>query len=247
MTRKCRLLIGAVSVLLVFVATCACWAAEDKALVLDFRFDEGKGKVAHDVSGLENHGKIKGAKWVALAKGHALKFDGAASQVEVPANPSLNIGTSPFSVEVWLRPDDLSGAADVISKWGKNEFMLRVGARGGRAIFFMTDWNSYRMSNPKAVKVGKWTHMVVVKQHDEKGGIDVRCYVNGEDQTGSIGGKPFPAEIKGSKNNLYIGGLVGYGYFKGLIAGVRIYKKALTAEEVRAHAREISPEDLSVQ
>jgi len=248
MARKSRLLAGMVLVLLVFGATRASWAAQDKALVLDLQFDEGKGQTVKDASGKGNNGKIKGAKWVALGKGYALKFDGRASQVEVAANPTLNIGTNPFSVEVWLRPDDLTKVADVISKWGKNEFMLRVGAAyGNRAIFFMTHWERYRLSKPGAIRVGKWTHLAFVKQHDDKGGVDVRCYVNGEDQTGGIGGKPFPADIKGSKNKLYIGGLVGYGYFNGLIGSVRMYKRALTAEEIRAHARAISSEDLSVR
>ncbi len=37
-----------------------------EGLVLHWKLDEGEGRVAHDSSGLENHGEIQGASWVAL-------------------------------------------------------------------------------------------------------------------------------------------------------------------------------------
>jgi hypothetical protein len=68
---------------------------------------------ARDHSGQEHHGINHG---VNLATG---EFDGRTSYIEVPDHPSLNPGTSPFSISAWVytQQDVTDIIGDVLSKF----------------------------------------------------------------------------------------------------------------------------------
>ena len=77
--------------------------AADHALVAHWAFDEGGGDALHDQSGNENHGKIRGAKWVKTGEGFALEFDGVDDCVDGGAGPSLDLRDK-VSIMLWAYP-----------------------------------------------------------------------------------------------------------------------------------------------
>ena len=236
----------AAAALIVLLIGANCRAQEDKSLVLSLAFDEGTGTVAADKSGNGNNGPLKGAQWVQLAKGCALNFDGTASLVEVRNSPSLCMGDSTFTVEMWVKPADLSKSQVFISKGISQEFMIAAGGDyGPRACMFLTEWEMYRYSL-NIFKPGEWVHLAFVKSQKPEGGAELTCYANGEE---SMGGKSkaFPATVKPTEFNLLIGGISDKWFFNGTLKDVKIYKRALTAEEIKASYDKVSRSDLELK
>ncbi len=85
----CRKLIYLIS--FVFVLGLAAGIA-NADLVGYWKFDEGSGNTAYDLSNYTNDGTINGdPKWVAGKIGAALEFDGSDDYVDCGNDPSLNI------------------------------------------------------------------------------------------------------------------------------------------------------------
>jgi hypothetical protein len=239
--------LSALSAIVALIIGMGAWGADDKSLVLSLAFDEGTGTVVKDGSGSGNNGTIKGAQWVHLKKGCALKFDGAGSLVEIPNSPTLCMGDSPFTVEMWVRPDDLSKAEVMISKGISQEIMIATGQDyGPRSCMFLTDWESYRYSL-NIFKPGEWVHLVYVKTQKPQGGAELTCYANGEVSQGGCGAKAFPATIRPTEYSVLIGGISDKWFFNGMIANVKIYKRALAAEEIKANYGRVSRSDFEVK
>jgi hypothetical protein len=72
-------------------------------LVAGYAFDAGSGTVAADSSGRRNIGEIHGATWVRGRYGDALRFDGEAAVVRVPASTSLDLRRA-MTLSAWIRP-----------------------------------------------------------------------------------------------------------------------------------------------
>ena len=70
-----------------------------------WNLDEGRGTVAHDSSGNNNHGAIATPRWARGRKGTALAFDGGSAAdglVVVPDSPSLDLSEE-VTVAFWLK------------------------------------------------------------------------------------------------------------------------------------------------
>jgi len=206
-------------------------AKEETGLIAYWDFDEGFGEVAKDKSGNENNGKTNGAKWVKVKGGFALKFNGD-DNVNCGNNSNLSFNERAFSIELCVKPSSLKKEASVITKGiGAEEYTIRVGGVYlDRAIMFLGGWDNYRYSGKKAIRKGCWTHIVYVKS-----GTNLDCYIDGKFSNGSV--TTIPSSVSGSKS-LQIGG--GCGRFKGIIDEVKVYNRALTAEEVIASYEQIS-------
>ncbi|UCF49072.1 MAG: type IV pilin [Thermoplasmatales archaeon] len=68
-----------------------------------WHFAEGSGTTAYDTSGLDNHGTIFGADWVAGVNTTALSFDGIDDYLRVYDSNSLDI-TEYLTLEAWIKP-----------------------------------------------------------------------------------------------------------------------------------------------
>ena len=73
----------------------------DKSLLGDWRFDDGGGDVASDSSGHGNDGEIHGTDWVKGKFGTALHFAGHDAYVSIPAVASLD-GSNSSTAEAWV-------------------------------------------------------------------------------------------------------------------------------------------------
>ena len=70
-------------------------------------FDEGKGKIANDLSGHQGDGKLeKVPKWVKGKFGQAIEFDGKDDYVQIEPsdqyNPKNAKGNYEFTISFWM-------------------------------------------------------------------------------------------------------------------------------------------------
>jgi len=205
----------------------------EKGLLACWNFDEGNGEEAKDSSGNGNHGKIRGAKWSSGKIGHGLQFDGK-SYVFVPHSEQLNFGAGDFTIEFWIK-SECDGVWQAIGKnklWFDNGSGWHFSAAGIPADFLFEisgekKRNSMRLSTGRKFE---WSHIAVVR---DGGSLDF--YINGELKFS----RENMDECQGNndnKENLYIGSFKGESmFFKGMLDEIRIYERALGADEVKSH------------
>gem|GEM_PF-3127238 len=211
---------------------------EEESLRLDL--DEGAGTTLYDTSGNENHGVINGASWVTAGySGNALYFDGENDYIQ------WNYADTPsndFTIAAWVRPiasheiDAESTTGTSGSSGQKYVFVPEHKAENaGVGISIGTNGVSvYEHGEmympPLAVYAGtisstEWTHLVMTYTAKQP-----RIYVNGVlVRTGLTSPRPivYPPTRSGGGD---------YGFFNGRIDRVRIYDRALTAQEIASGA-----------
>lgn len=202
-------------------------ASATEAPVAAYSFNEDEGEIAHDAEN-SHDGVIERAYWVKGKFGSALKFfNEATGFVEVPSSSSLEL-TEAFTLEAWVRPQAVEGP--VFSKEASGFLGYSFGITGGievSALFGSTEneeEESY-VEGPEDIIPGVWSHVALTFD-----GTKLRLFVNGllvasEAAFGPIGGE----------GPLIIGANFFWGpAFNGKIDEVRIYDRALNAEEITA-------------
>jgi hypothetical protein len=185
------------------------------------RLGSGAEELVHDNHGdyieipLEAEGKVGGA----------LRFDGRNDLIEVldPGADWVYDITGDISLETWIkRHTDQPSQQVVVGKHGA----YYLGCLDGH--IFSEISNIAKFTGPTKVPVGEWFHVAFTYRVDTR---VIAIYINGgvDSTVVSIGGY-----VPASSGSVYIGGLSGQQYFDGYIDEVSIYKKALSAAEIRA-------------
>ena len=194
-----------------------------KGLVLCQLFNEGAGSLANDISGNKNHGRLKnmapnvqGSGWGGSKFGGSLKFDGVDDYVNAGNNASLDITVA--TVSMWFNAnvtgDSLMGRG--FDKWRMYGNPMHIyNNRDGAYSSWTTNW-SY--------SINIWYHLVWVNS-----GSNEYLYINGElKDSRAVSG------VLSSTTDLILGAYSTTGdFFNGSIDEVRVYNRALSAEEVR--------------
>ena len=219
--------------LVVLVGFCvAAPAADEKGLVAHWDFNEGSGNVLHDRSGHGNHGKIHGAKWVNCGDGYALRFDGANDYVDCGNGPSLDVRGG-ISMEAWVFPEGIPRGEPGILGKQFSSFLLTY-YKNGKCYWYICEGAN---NCNTGLFPGRWSHLVGTFD-----GSIMKLYLDGD--LLAVRGSRFKAINPGK--NLFIGCVRGdpsaedhaysrTSHFRGIVDGVRIYNRALSDEEVRAH------------
>ena len=202
----------------------------DADLVSWWKFDEGNGNIVYDLAG-DNHGVIHGAKWTTGKIGGALSFDGVDDYVDCGNDPSFDI-TGPITLTAWVKTSSPSKAIwqGIVTK---GEVLWKIQKQlDGRGDFECWGLKGAPSPGPYLETVGanindeQWHH--IAGTYD---GVKMRMYWDGvENNSFSVSGT-----IDTSYQPVYIGGVYGkpqYG-FPGLLDDVRVYKRALSAEEIK--------------
>jgi hypothetical protein len=201
-------------------------------LVLGMNFENNSNigendSLVYDFSGLGNNGTIYGAVYTTGKYGSALSFDGVDDYVSVVDSASLHT-TEALTVEVWVKPATIASGTGTIFYYGDSSLI------GGYAFnqvndkligyFYDSAWRDTGISSTNLV-AGNWYHVVMT--YDK---INLKLYVNGvlEQQPAYTTSINNPAGAYAQ-----IGGASAiYQLFNGTIDEVRIYNRALTANEI---------------
>ena len=206
---------------------------DDTGLVLYLPFDENNGVVAYDKSFYKNNGAFKGAGEPAWSEGHknvGVNFDGVNDYVEVPDSDSLDISTV-FTIEAWHKRNT-NGTGLCLEKgdWSVGWDLVgsSLGAVNLRSLGFGTKVDH---DVAEVFDAGQWVHLVIT--YDSAAGANnLRFYKNGvlKQSFTETGG------LITNAVSFKIGRAVTGTYFtNGKIDEVRIYNRALTAAEIKAH------------
>ena len=178
-----------------------------------------------------------------------MSFDN--DRIVVPASPSINIGTSDFSIEFWLETAD-SNSADIIAKsvgsgqsnpTDESWFYVRLKDQGYLEVE-ITDGYSQAgdyslITSNSSVNNGELNFISIVFDRDGYGSI----YINGElDNSSSISShsgdisNPYDLEI-GVDTDL------GNYYLDGILDNMMIWGKVLSDNEIISHFNNIELDD----
>jgi hypothetical protein len=151
-----------------------------------YRFMESSGDVLGDDSGNGNHGKlIETPRWVREHGHAAMFFDGSGQHVEVPDNPSIEIGGGSISISMRVMLEDSPSDEVIVARpwrWGVMappyyQYGVEFRGRDRTVNFYFADIRG-EMMGPFSVRppLGSWAHIAFVF-HDG----DVRGYVDGRE------------------------------------------------------------------
>lgn len=195
-----------------------------------------------------------------IVDGAMLLNDGSDlfERVLVPDHPDLDPGTGDFSVDAWIRVDELSFSGNnssIVTKMRSDEGpglsctspplqpgydfgVLPVGTTDFRLYLLLWDLSSATVSeyfSTTTIPVGAWAHVAVTVDRDTA----VRFYVDGA-LTDTIPLDPaFVADLQ-SDYPLTIGGyvcnqlLLQYSYFNGAIDELEIFRRVVGQAELAA-------------
>ncbi len=207
-------------------------AAHDLAhgLIGHWAFDEGRGMIARDSSGRNNHGTIMGsAKWTRGRIGGALEFDGTDDFVSIPNEGNFDI-TGSLTVTAWIRVNAFTRSWQSIVTKGDRAWRLQRANNTNSLGWACSDLSRHEVGDlygNRAVNDGRWHHVAGV--HD---GTKTCLFVDGtldasEETERTISVNDYPVLI--GQNAQQTG-----RFFLGLIDDVRIYDRALSADELQA-------------
>ncbi len=204
--------------------------AADPDLIGYWTLDEGSGGEAADLSG---HGRTAtvSAAWTEGKLGGALEFDGKAAVVQVPDAPELR-PLADFTVCFWMRKSSEPG--DWVRLVGKGDSRLRTfgvweeAGDGKRILFQQYDAGGQSMADlwsRGTVELGKWHHVAASRRGDRAAiWIDGAKDVEGP-RTGTPGASAEPLTF----------GFAGFhARYAGLLDDIRLYRRALGDDEIRA-------------
>ncbi len=191
----------------------------------------GLASTAVDASGEGNDGTISGAVPTAGVVGQALSFDGIDDYVDAGNDASLNI-TGAITVEAWIYWKEYTANSVILSKFSQTYILGYQPSDDGKLYWHIyTDaWVILSVSVPK----NEWHHLVGT--YDKNlGSNQMKIYLDGEliddaTQTGSI-----DTQVGNLGIGIYYIGKPSPLYFNGSIDEVRIYNRALSADEIKEH------------
>jgi chitodextrinase len=203
-------------------------------LVAAYAFDDGSGGTATDSSGFGNHGVIANAAWTIAGRyGNALAFNGTNSWVTVNDSAPLHL-TSGMTLEAWVFPLTLPAPGCSTPNCAWRDILIKETDR--YYIEASSDLNQQPEAGgifasgkhivfaPAPLSIAAWTHLALTYD-----AAAVRLYVN----AALVAASPQPAPLTTSTEPLRIGGDSVFGqFFNGTIDEVRVYNRALTAEEI---------------
>ncbi len=228
---------GAVDVTFPWVSNLDAYAV---TLVIDsaghWNFDEEAGPTAEDSSANSNDGTLTnmdtGSCWVSGKDGAALLFDGDDDYVDCGNAASLEMGTSDFSIEAWIKFSSITDTEPrIVSKGIYPGWFLGI-AGNGNCLQGSIGKSDGRLAVYGATNVrdGQWHHVALTFDRD---GLE-KLYVDGNlDESRDISSYEF--ENITTTAHCRIGEGSGR-HFNGTIDEVRVCRRVLSAEEISDHA-----------
>lgn len=217
-------------------------AAPDSGLLGHWRFEQGQGDVLEDSSGKGNPGDLLGGEWARGEFGTALHFTGADSCAVVPQLDGLD-GSNELTVEAWALWEAGGRYPNILTagQWCPGGFMFfvsdtscsfRMGRPGAAAGEPAPPWQECSAPLIGRFETGKWYHLAATFKRPA-----ITTYVNGQ----KVGSAQWDYPV-GYQGDLVIGQWGSSQVcHQGLIDEVKLYNRALSAEEIGASYTGESP------
>lgn len=207
----------------------------DENLQLHFKFDEMNGDITGDDSLHKRTGLlVNGPVWSSGVSGGALSLDGVDDYVVVSDYQGI-AGSASRTCAAWIKTTPANIDQNILS-WGTaatgQKWMFRTQAGSGELAIAV--WGGYCKGN-LSVCDNQWHHVAAVLVDDGSATVnEVLLYVDGQLQMPSFVNTQAVNTLR--NDSLYIGAFENNGFlqnfFGGLIDDVRIYTRALNAEEI---------------
>ena len=222
-------------------------------LVVDLRFDEGRGETAHGQSAIINDGKIIGATWTPRDSGYCLTFEKDGDRVEIPDSESLGGIKEEMTLECWAHfdLDKLAGRRGTLisstpSSGFASGFFLDYVDDGTqtRSICFGVAGGSSSYRNwvyaENVIRTSGWHHVLATYDPKLTDGWRTKIYVDGQRQFLRPGPRDKEIVHRASRLPLFIGAKPASraaisemtATFLGMIDEVKVWDTALTPEEI---------------
>ncbi|WP_436521173.1 family 43 glycosylhydrolase [Actinoplanes sp. HUAS TT8] len=218
-------------------------AAVDDGLLLWYKLDEKFGAVAADASGHGRDGVVTGASWTG---GPGLSFDGTSTYVKAPDNllADLDAVTVAFDVKLdsaQATPYFLYGFGNTDASTGYGNGYLFATGDSFRTAISLGNWSGEQNTRPATgynLTRNAWKHVAYTQAGTTgtlyEDGVAVATNTAIGILPGAIGGGTTTANYFG--RSLY----TGDRYLKGGMRDVRVYDRALSADEVNTLATPVN-------
>ena len=222
--------------------------------IAHWTFDEGSGTIAEDSAGSNDGTLINGPVWTTGQIDGALYFSGGDDYIDCGNSFASITGSTTKTITAWAKSDVSDRSGRIITLYRRSDsysaFVIypRENDGGNPATWkglYATPGNSHKLiDSAVSVTAGEWTHVALVQD-----GPHVHIYVNGELENSA---SDAAAPTISNPPNAVIGTYMWYGHgpsasFLGTIDDVRLYNRALSAEEIRQLYNLTNSDDLKWQ
>ena len=208
----------------------------DRDLLAWWRFDEGAGVYSANVAEPVSEAELHNVSWVKGEFGNAVRFAGTDSFCTLPSIPELD-GSDQMSIAAWVYWEGTGQYPNVLTggSWSPGGFLVfvneqscsfRMGRPGHRHGVVGEKWTETSAPLLAKLPMKKWVHLAAVFKRP-----DITTYVNGK----KVGSAKWDYPV-GHQGDLQLGRWSGSVSHAGLIDDVRIYSRALSADDVLALA-----------
>jgi len=208
----------------------SCTPPSDTGLVAHWSFDQKEGDTIRDLSGRGHHGTLHGPVQVEGLHGYALAFDGD-DYVEIGDHVDLRLDED-FTVMAWVKKaaaSEKGRSMGIVSKsadgmWDYDLFMStsRLEHPAFYSDAFQAEGGDIEVISSTAIARDQWHHIAVTRR-----GAGAAIYIDGI----ATGTAFLPESLSKRAAALRIGHDHDGGFI-GQIDEVRIYNRALTADEL---------------
>jgi len=190
-----------------------------------YALDETTGLDVSDASGNGLTGTLGGGTaWTMDGRyGGAVLFDGVDAGVDLPASDALAFSTA-FTLETWVRPDaDTGTLRQIVQLPSQAGGGLKIAPNGRPRVRIDLPTGIVRVTGPTPLPVGTWSHLAATYD-----GTALRLYVDGTEIGSAAAAGALAESLPMSLGRTRTGGQL----FVGALDEVRIYRRALAAEEI---------------
>jgi len=212
------------SIVVTLMITLPAWGGIQDGLVGHWAMDEGSGDKVADASGKGNDGTAKGTQWVNGKYGKALQFDGATSIVDIPYSVDM-MPVEGATIAVWLYPTDATRSC-VVGQFEAYGLALFTNLQL-KSVIWGDDW----VMDDITIPMKEWSHIAMTW---DVANAERKIFVNGKQVAEKGDALPIPNVQNDFGIGIWIGWPAAWGddWFMGIMDDVKLWNRALTAEEV---------------
>jgi predicted Zn finger-like uncharacterized protein len=207
-------------------------------LVGYWSFDEGKGTEAANAAGSRKPALLHNAAWKPGVRGQCLSFNGPDSYLDLGTAADLNFPAhAAFTVSFWVQPAKSSGTFVSLRNSEDESAVLDIALGGGPVnVTLRPDGNLFgpvtQLSGGK-VDDGEWHQVLLQRRADDH----LELYVDGDLVKDAVtNGGPLTTNMRAlGRERFWLEKKpsIGDPHYVGCMDELCVFKRALTAEEIR--------------